>query len=102
MAMYSMEMQFILCGSLNIITAADIGPVEIELFLSVILFCAGQFGVSGMTKPFINYLPVIAAEYIPVTFLCNDALCYTFVFLNLMFIVENTYGCFANPKVRIS
>lgn len=97
-----MEMQFILCGSLNIITAADIGPVEIELFLSIILLCAGQFGVSGMVKPIINYLPAIAADYIPVTFLCNHALCYTFVFLNLMFIVENTYGCFANPKVRIS
>jgi len=102
MAMYSMEMQFILCGELNIITAADIGPVEIELFLSLILFCGGTFGTTGMTQPFVNYLPSFAANFVSETFLCNEALCYVFVFLNLMFIVENTYGCFANPKVKVS
>ena len=55
--MYSMEMQFILTGSLNIISAADLGPVEVEVFLSSIFLLAGIFGVSGMTKPVINYLP---------------------------------------------
>ena len=72
--MYSMEMQFILTGSLNIISAADLGPVEVEVFLSSIFLLAGIFGVSGMTKPVIDYLPQIFSSFIPKTFLWNHAM----------------------------
>ena len=37
---HTMEMKYILCKNLTL-TVGEIGPVEVELFISVLIFCLG-------------------------------------------------------------
>lgn len=46
--MYSMEINFIMTGTLTITATEDIGPVEMELIFSTIYLVAAILGVSGM------------------------------------------------------
>lgn len=50
MPMFCMEMSFTLTGSLNINANDDLGPVEVELIISLIFLVAGIFGVEGMNS----------------------------------------------------
>lgn len=48
-AFYGMEMKFVICGDLQMIVAAeDLGPVEIELFLTSCFAFGAIFGAEGM------------------------------------------------------
>jgi len=44
---YTMEMKFVLCKNLKLIVG-EIGPVEVELLMTTICFCAGYFGIDGL------------------------------------------------------
>ena len=47
---WAMEMRFILSKNL-VMTVGELGPVEIELLLSVVLFFSGLFGVDSLQRP---------------------------------------------------
>ena len=48
-AFYGMEMKFIICGDLQMIVAAeDLGPVEIELFITSCYLLGAIFGADGL------------------------------------------------------
>ena len=48
-AFYGMEMKFIICGDLQMIVAAeDLGPVEIELFITSCYLLGAFFGADGL------------------------------------------------------
>jgi len=46
--MYTMEINFILTGTLTITATDELGPVEMELIFSTIYVLAAILGVSGM------------------------------------------------------
>ena len=46
--MYTMEINFILTGTLTITATEDLGPVEMELIFSTIYLLAAILGVNGL------------------------------------------------------
>ena len=46
---YSMELKFILCKNL-VLAVGEIGPVEVELILSLLYFFVGGFGHSDFLQ----------------------------------------------------
>jgi phosphatidylglycerophosphate synthase len=49
--MFCMEMSFKFTGSLSINANDDLGPMEVELIISLIFLSAGVFGVEGLNSP---------------------------------------------------
>lgn len=93
-----MEMNFIMTGNLSITGAVDeIGPVEIELIFFTILMIAGIFGVNGVEKPIvesIGFLNGILPKFVQWQHLLSSF----FVFLLLLFTLENLVKCFQINK----
>jgi hypothetical protein len=56
--MYAMEVNFLITSELTInMEIIEIGPVELELFLAVVIGAAGVFGNTGMIIPVIDTYP---------------------------------------------
>ena len=91
-------MKFILTGNLSITGAVDeIGPVEIELIFFIIFMIAGIFGVSGVEKPVVDSISILNG-ILPKFILWQHLLSSFFVFLLLLFTLENLIKCFQINK----
>ena len=83
---YSMEIKFIITGSLDINSAVDeFGPVEVELLIACIFLSCGIFGRDGLESN-VPYLP----EYI----LVKHMLGLFFVGLQTIFALDNLVESF--------
>lgn len=52
LVMYSMEVHFLITATLNInMEIIEFGPVELELFIALIMIIAGIFGNTKMIEP---------------------------------------------------
>ena len=92
---YTQEMIFVTTGKYNYISGAfDIGPVEIELIMTSIFLSAAIFGTQSMNDP-IN--TVFGVDFIPMGdwLKLNQVYCCFFVFLLLLFSLDNLRDTFA-------
>jgi hypothetical protein len=85
-------------GNLTLTAAVDeIGPVEIELILFIIFMISGIFGVDGVEKPIvdsISFLNGILPKFVKWQYLLSSF----FVFILLLFTLENLVKCFKINK----
>jgi hypothetical protein len=62
LVMYTMEVHFLLTSNLTInIDLVEFGPVELELFISLILLAAGIFGNESMIVPVAKSYPSLSS-----------------------------------------
>jgi hypothetical protein len=88
--MYSMEMQFIFTGKLSITAGDDgIGPVEIEVVLTVIYLLAAIYGIEVLDSSIAASL----GDWVPKFLLWKHALAGLFIFLLCFFTLENIVRC---------
>jgi hypothetical protein len=84
--MYTMEINFILTGTLTITATDELGPVEMELIFSSIFLLAAILGVNGMQKKVIESL---GWSFISENLLWREILAFIFVVLLCMFTLDN-------------
>jgi phosphatidylglycerophosphate synthase len=89
--MYTMEMRFILAGNLKITAGNgqfDIGPVELEMIFTTIFLMAAFFGTQNIEDTVNSSFKV---DYLPMgdSLQVNHACCGLFVFLLVLFSLEN-------------
>lgn len=100
---YSMEMAFIITGSFDQHAGEfDIGPVEIELILTVLFGLAGVFGYQGVDRGVSEMLPEGVGQYVPEYVRMQHFLAALFSFLIAIFVVENVIKSFKfNPLLAL-
>jgi len=90
MPMYSMEIKFILTGTLSITAGGDaLGPVEMELLFTLIFVICAIFGVHGLSNPVSDVF-----SFMPDTFEWKHLLAVFFLILLLLFTFENLLSSF--------
>jgi hypothetical protein len=59
-----MEVSYLITSNLTInMEIIEIGPVELELFLAIVIAAAGVFGNTGMINPVIDSYPFMSAIF---------------------------------------
>lgn len=91
---YSMEVHFLITKSLNItLDVIEFGPVELELFITLVFIAAGIFGNEGIANPIVDYLPSFASSFVSKTLTggqCFQAFCFFMLFVA---VAENLEKC---------
>lgn len=85
-----MEMAFIITGSFDQHYGEfDIGPVEIELFLTILFGLAGIFGYQVVDESVNQFLPDDLLFLIPDYIKMQHILAFVFFFLISLLVIEN-------------
>ena len=93
LVMYSMEVTYLITGALVInMELVEIGPVELELGLTLVILGAGVFGNTCMIKPVIDSIPFLSYIFSSsVTW--GHVLQVVFLLLILQTVFENCAKC---------
>ena len=68
---YGMEMKLTLTGILTMQASDDLGPVEVELLLSIVLFLMAYFGSSGLNTTVGETMGIPAGSPCPLHVVCE-------------------------------
>lgn len=89
---YSMEIRFVVVGSLKITAGGkdgdfDIGPVEIEMIFTTMFLLAAIFGTQDITKPLATQYESL--DFLPDWVSKSSCICIFFFLIIIFFMVDN-------------
>jgi phosphatidylglycerophosphate synthase len=95
---YFMEMRQVMTGKLVLIQD-EIGPVEIELMLTLVLFSVGYFGPGLYQSPIGDYFGMDPESYTYISATLGHVFLLVFIILFIIFFFDDFMPCLrSNPK----